>query len=119
MEIQKLIVKYKKQIAYVIVGLLLLYGIIWLATRKPQMPADLKSSIDSLTLMNKKLIESQQHMNNAISNYELKLNILDSQIANIENKTVIINRYYNNIGQQVDKYTPTQIDSFFKKRYNY
>jgi hypothetical protein len=115
----ELLNKYKKQIIYLIIGLFLLYGIIWLATRKPQMPADLKSSIDSLTLMNKKLIESQQHMDSTIMAYEFKLNTIDSQINNIENKTVIVNRYYNNLGQQVDKYTPSEIDSFFKKRYNY
>jgi uncharacterized oligopeptide transporter (OPT) family protein len=115
----ELLNKYKKQIIYIVIGLVLLYGVIWLATRKSQMPIEIKASLDSLTAANKKLIESQQHMNNAINSYELKLTILDSQIANIENKTVIINRYYNNIGQQVDKYTPTQIDSFFKQRYNY
>jgi len=115
----ELLNKYKKQIIYFIIGLFLLYGIIWLATRKPQMSADLKASIDSLTLMNKKLIESQQHMDSTIMAYEFKLNTIDSQINNIENKTVIINRYYNNLGQQVDKYTPSEIDSFFKKRYNY
>jgi len=115
----ELLNKYKKQIIYIIIGLFLLYGVIWLATREPKISIEIKASLDSLTAANKKLIESQQLMNNAINSYELKLNILDSQIANIENKTVIINRYYNNIGQQVDKYTPTQIDSFFKKRYNY
>jgi hypothetical protein len=115
----ELLNKYKKQIIYIVIGLVLLYGVIWLATCEPKTPIEIKASLDSLTAANKKLLESQQYMNNAISNYELKLNTLDSQIANIENKTVIINRYYNNIGQQVDKYTPTQIDSFFKKRYNY
>jgi hypothetical protein len=108
-----------KNIIYIVIGLILLYGIVWLVTRESKTPIEIKASLDSLTAANKKLIESQQYMNNAISSYELKLNILDSQIANIENKTVIINRYYNNIGQQVDKYTPTQIDSFFKQRYNY
>jgi hypothetical protein len=108
-----------KNIIYIVIGLILLYGIVWLVTREPKTPIEIKASLDSLTAANKKLIESQQHMNNAINSYELKLTILDSQIANIENKTVIINRYYNNIGQQVDKYTPTQIDSFFKQRYNY
>ena len=115
----ELLNKYKKQIIYFIIGLFILYGIIWLATRKPQMPVDLKASIDSLTLMNKKLIESQQHMDSTIMAYEFKLNTIDSQINNIENKTVIVNRYYNNLGQQVDKYTPSEIDSFFKQRYNY
>jgi chromosome segregation ATPase len=108
-----------KNIIYVTVGLVLLYGVIWLATRELKMPTEIKASIDSLTAANKKLIESQQHMNNAINSYELKLNTLDSQIDNIKNKTIIINKYYNDLGQQVDQYVPNQIDSFFKQRYNY
>ena len=108
-----------KNIIYVTVGLVLLYGVIWLATRESKMPTEIKASIDSLTAANKKLIESQQHMNNTINSYKLKLNILDSQIDNIKNKTIIINKYYNDLGQQVDQYVPYQIDSFFKQRYNY
>lgn len=119
MEIQKLIVKYKKQIVYVIVGLFVLYSIIWLATRKPQIPADLKASIDSLTLMNKKLMESQQRMDSTISTYNSKIEQIDTHISHIKSQTTIINKYYTDLGQQVDQYTPNQVDLFFKKRYNY
>jgi hypothetical protein len=108
-----------KNIIYVIVGLVLLYGVIWLATREPQIPTDLKASIDSLTLANKKLMESQQHMDSAIAVYNTKIVKVDSQINHIKSQTTIVNKYYNDLGQQVDQYQPTQIDSFFKQRYNY
>ena len=115
----ELLNKYKKQIVYVIVGLVLLYGIIWITTRKSQIPADLKASIDSLTVVNKKLMKSQEHMDSTISTYNSKIEQIDTRIGHIKSQTTIINKYYNDLGQQVDQYTPNQVDSFFKKRYNY
>jgi len=108
-----------KNIIYAIVGVVALYFIVQLATCNPKMPKELKASIDSLTAVNKKLMESQKHMDSAISIYESKIDQIDNQIDNIKNKTTIINRYYNGLGQQVDHYSPTQVDSFFKKRYTY
>jgi len=115
----ELLNKYKTQIAYVIVGLFLLYGIIWITTREPQTPADLKASIDSLTVVNKKLMKSQEHMDSTITAYNSKIEQIDNHISNIKNQTTVVNKYYNDLGQQVDQYQPTQIDSFFKQRYNY
>lgn len=111
--------KNYKTILIIIGSLVLLYGVILLATRKPQIPVDLKASIDSLTLMNKKLMESQQRMDSTISTYNSKIEQIDTRISHIKNQTTIINKYYNDLGQQVDQYTPNQVDSFFKKRYNY
>jgi hypothetical protein len=111
--------KYKKQIAYVIVGLFLLYGIIWVATRKPQIPADIKATIDSLTNINKALIEHQKQIDSTIHVYEAEVKQVDNQIDNIKEKTTIIKEYYHEQSQQVNNYTPTELDSFFKARYNY
>ncbi len=44
---------------------------------------------------------------------------IDNQVDNIKEKTTIIREYYHEIGQQAAQYTPTQVDSFFKARYNY
>jgi chromosome segregation ATPase len=115
----ELLNKYKKQIAYVIVGLFLLYGIIWITTRKPQMPANLKATIDSLTNVNKQLIEHQKQIDSTITVYETEVKQIDHQIDNIKEKTTIIKEYFHEVSQQVDHYTPTQVDSFFKARYNY
>ena len=111
--------KYKKQIAYVIVGLFLLYGIIWITTRKPQMPADLQATIDSLTNANKVLIEHQKQIDSTIHVYEAEVEKVDHQIDNIKEKTTVIKKYYHEVNQQVDHYNATQVDSFFKARYNY
>ena len=115
----ELLNKYKKQIAYVIVGLFLLYGIIWIATRKPQMPADLQATIDSLTNANKALIEHQKQIDSTIHVYEAEVKQVDHQIDNIKEKTTIIKEYYHDVSQQVEHYDATQVDSFFKSRYNY
>ena len=119
MEIQKLIVKYKQPILYVIVGLFVLYGFIWITTRKPQMPADLQATIDSLTNANKELVERQKQIDSTIHVYETEVHKIDNQIDHVKEKTTIIKEYYHEISQQVENYDATQVDSFFKARYNY
>jgi len=104
---------------YIIAGLLLLLGILWITTRKPQIPADIKATIDSLTNVNKQLLEKQNQIDSTIAVYGIKVNEVDFQIDNIKEKTTIVREYYHEVGQQAGKYTPTQIDSFFKVRYNY
>jgi len=104
---------------YVVIGLLFLLGIIWITTRKPQIPADIKATIDSLTNINKQLLEKQNQIDSTIAVYGIKVNEVDFQIDNIKEKTTIVREYYHEVGQQAGKYTPTQIDSFFKVRYNY
>ena len=116
LQIQK--INYKL-IAYIILGIIAVYGIILIATRKPQMPADIKATIDSLTNVNKQLIEHQKQIDSTIHVYEAEVKQVDYQINNIKEKTTIIKEYYHEISQQVDNYTPTELDLFFKSRYNY
>ena len=111
--------KNYKTILYVIGGVLFLYIFILVTTRKPQMSADIKATIDSLTAANKELLEKQKQIDSTITIYETKVNEVDFQIDNIKEKTTIVREYYHEVGQQAGKYTPTQIDSFFKSRYNY
>jgi uncharacterized iron-regulated protein len=108
-----------KNIIYIIVGVIVLYFTIQLATCNSKMPKELKASIDSLTAINKKLMESQQHMDSAIANYNTEVVKIDSQISHIKSQTTVVNKFYGDLGQQVDHYVPTQVDSFFKARYNY
>ena len=108
-----------KNIIYAIIGVVVLYFTIQLATCNSKMPKELKASIDSLTVANKKLMESQQHMDSAIVAYENEVTKVDSQISHIKSQTTVVNKFYGDLGQQVDHYVPTQVDSFFKARYNY
>jgi len=108
-----------KMIINVVIGIILLCVFVFLAIPKPSMPADLRASIDSLTTQNRKLIEHQKRMDSAISAYQSQVNQIDNHISHIKSQTTIVNKYYNDLGQQVDQYKPTQVDSFFKSRYNY
>ena len=104
---------------YIIGGLLVLFGLLWITTRKPQMPADVKTTIDSLTNINKQLIEHQKQIDSTIDAYKAEVKQVDNQIDHIKEKTTIIREYYHEISQQTEQYTPTQVDSFFKDRYKY
>jgi predicted nucleic-acid-binding protein len=104
---------------YIIGGLLVLFGLLWVTTRQPKMPADIKATIDSLINVNKQLIEHQKQIDSTIAIYETEINQIDNQVDNIKEKTTIVREYYHEVGQQAGKYTPTQVDSFFKARYNY
>ena len=108
-----------KAILITIASFILLYGIIYIATRKPQMPANLQTTIDSLTAANKLLIEHQKQIDSTITVYEAEVKQVDTRIDNVKEKTTIIKEYYHEQSQQVDTYTPTELDSFFKARYNY
>ncbi len=108
-----------KYALYGAIGLFALYGFIFVVSLKPNMPAEIKATIDSLTAVNKQLIEHQKQIDSTIAVYEAEVNKIDYQVDHIKEKTTIVREYYHEVGQQAGKYTPTQIDSFFKSRYNY
>jgi len=115
----ELLNRYKKQIAYVIVGLFLLYGIIWISIRKSQMPTEYKAAIDSLTKANAALMEHQIKMDSTITDYEKEVEKVDFEINNIKEKTTIVKEFHHEVIERVNHYNDKQIDSFFKSRYNY
>jgi hypothetical protein len=115
----ELLSKYKKQIIYVIVGLFLLYGIIWITTREPQIPVDYKAAIDSLNKVNALLIEKQNQLDSTIRVYESEVKAIDTKISNIKEKTTVIKEYYHEMSQQTSHYNAVQVDSFFKSKYGY
>ena len=100
-------------------GVIFLYLFILLVTSKQGMPANIKATIDSLTAVNKQLIEHQQQIDSTINAYEAEVDQIDFQVDTIKETTTIIREYYHEVGQQAEQYTPTQVDSFFKARYGY
>jgi len=104
---------------YVVAAVFALYSFILLFTPKPQIPANIKATLDSLTAVNQQLIEHQKQIDSTIADYKEEVNQIDNRVNNIKEKTTIVREYYREVGQQVTQYTPTQIDSFFKSRYNY
>jgi len=113
---------YKDLFRYWLYGavvLFALYGFIFIVSLKPNMPAQIKATIDSLSAVNKQLIEHQKQIDSTIKAYETEVEQIDFQVNNIKEKTTIVREYYHEVGQQATQYTPTQVDSFFKSRYGY
>ena len=108
-----------RYILYAIGGLIVLYGAIYLFTSRPQMPVEYKAVIDSLTVANKELEAKQLKIDSSIQVYETEVKAIDFQVDHIKEKTTIIREYYHEQSVAASSYTPTQIDSFFKARYNY
>lgn len=119
---QELLSKYKIQIKYglyAVLSLFVIYGMIYTFTPKSQIPVDLKATIDSLTKANEALQAKQLVIDSTINVYENEVEIINGMIGGITEKTTIIREYYHEQSNTANKYTPTQVDSFFKARYKY
>jgi hypothetical protein len=108
-----------KYVGLGIIGLIVMYYMILLLTPKPQMPTEDKAKIDALTQANIAIEKRQDSLDNLISTYQTKIDSINIELGSVKEKTTIIREYYHEVGQKVDKFTPSQIDSFFKIRYNY
>lgn len=111
--------KYYKYVLGVILGIAVLYLIVYLATPKPKMSELDNYKLDQLNKEINTLIESQKNMDKQIESYKKELSKIDSTIAKVRNQKTIIKEYYKEKGEEIDKMTKSQIDSLFHKRYNY
>jgi len=108
-----------KLFLYIALGLTALYFFIALITPKPQISQDFQRKLDSLNLVTQQLKKQQLSYDSAIIADEKKIDAIDHQIDNVKEKTTIIKEYYHEQSQAVNNFTPTELDSFFSKRYGY
>jgi hypothetical protein len=110
-----------KKFLYVILGLVVLFFTIRLATCKEKFQ-DNKELINKLDSINKATIllqEEQQRLAEHDSVFNENIVNIDSKIGAVQEKKTIIKEYYHDQSTKVKHFTPTQTDSFFKSRYNY
>jgi len=114
--------QYRPQIKYglyAVLSLFVIYGMIYIFTPKSQIPINFKATIDSLTKANEALQAKQLVIDSTINVYENEVETINEMIGGITEKTTIIREYYHEQSNTAGKYTPTQVDSFFKARYKY
>ena len=104
-------------------GLIVLAIIISLLTQPPvpkiEHPDVIKKQVDSLAKANAELEARQAALDSAARVYEGAIIDLDWKIQNVGRDKTIIKEYYHEKVKEPKGYTPKQVDSFFKKRYNY
>jgi hypothetical protein len=116
---QEYVSKYGKTALYVVGGLIVMYLMIYVFTPKSELPLEYKHALDSLNRANAELIAKQKQIDSTIASYQKQIFDLDYAIGNIQTKKTEIHNHYQIINEKVGKYTPTQVDSFFRSRYNY
>jgi hypothetical protein len=99
--------------------LFITYWMILLLTPKAQIPAEYKLELDILNKANADLAAKQKQIDSIIAVYKHQIDSVDITIKGLDVKKTEVNNYYQVLSNQVNKYSPTQIDSFFKIRYNY
>lgn len=110
-----------KKFLYIILGILLLYFTVRLATCKEKIKEnkELLNRIDSLNQVSKQLQEEQKRISLNDSIFNNSINKIDNKIDSINDRKTVIKQYYHTQIQNVPKYNSPQLDSFFKSRYNY
>jgi hypothetical protein len=88
---------------------------------KPVSPKDdfIQQTIDTAAKANEGLQAKQATLDSIAHSIDEKLNILDGKLNKVKNKETIIREYYHDRISKPGTYTPQQVDSFFKDRYNY
>lgn len=110
---------------FAVVGIVIVMVLGMLAIRdgdkKPVSPKDefIQQTIDTAAKANVDLQAKQATLDSIAHSIDDKLNLLDEKVSKVKNKETIIREYYHERISQPGKYTPQQVDSFFKDRYNY
>ena len=116
MQINKTILKY---VGLAVLGLIVLYALIWILTPKSVMPQEFRAKLDSLTAVNQALLTGQKRLDSSIQIYEASIAKMDSQIVHTKQKETIIKEIYHEKIERINAFDPHEIDSFFKARYSY
>jgi len=115
----EIIKKYWKYVVGIILGVVVLYFTIYLATPKPEMSELDKYKLNHLDKDINLIIENQKKLDKQIEGYKKELSQIDSTIAKVKNQKTIIKEYYKEQGEKISGMKPSEIDSLFHKRYNY
>ena len=111
--------KSYKTVLYIAGSLIAMYLMIYIFTPKQEIPLEYKHALDSLNRANTELIAKQKQIDSTISVYKGHMDSLDLAINGLDTKKTEIHNHYGEMGKKAAEYTPTQVDSFFKARYNY
>ena len=110
--------KYFREILLVVMGIALTFLLIKIFTPPPKNDL-LEYKLNQLDLKIKDLKDKQKQLGDSISFYKREIQLIDENIKNIRIERKTVNNYYEIKDREIPRYTPAQIDSALRKRYNY
>lgn len=119
--IQEKVLLALKITGIVVVALLLIWGVVELLTPKDRLkePAKVLRDIDSLKKESANLKMSLDRLDSLNNTYLIQVSTLEGRINGVKSTTTIIKDYYKDKSSAAAVYTPLEVDSFFRNRYNY
>ena len=115
--VKNFIIKNYKTIIAVLVGLFLLYWVIFILTPLNTMAISDSKKIDSLDNVVNEMYKEQDKLENKITDINKEIDKIEDNVTKIKkNKTKVANKYHEEI-IRVDEYTEPELDSFFSNRY--
>lgn len=111
--------KYWKHFVAIILAIVLLYGIVYLATPKPQMSELDKYKLEQLDQNIQKLQKLQQSLNDSLKVYQKKIDQIDERIGNIKVERKEVNNFYTQKREEIKNADKKQVDSLLRARYNF
>lgn len=115
---KQFILKYFREILLVIMVIALTFLLIKIFTPPPKNDL-LDYKLNQLDLKIKDLKEKQKQLGDSITFYKREIQLIDENIKNIRIERKTVNNYYEIKDREIPGYTPAQIDSALRKRYNY
>ena len=116
-KVTSFISKNYKTILFVVLGLILLYWVIYVVTPSVTMSDKEKSQIDSLNVVISNLHLENAKQDSIIVGLNKEINAVDKQIEDIKNKKTVVKKEYHEKINRVNTYTEPELDSFFSDRY--
>ncbi len=112
---------WKTTIIAAIVAIIVLFVCISIFTKKEKMKEQeyIKAQIDSINKVNLELKAKQDSLAESSKKFENVIIELDWKLQNVGQNKTIIKEFYHEKKEKTKKYTPGQLDNFFKDRYNY
>ena len=93
------------------------FTIMWGGNDQPGIPYSQQQELDSLSREFQTLQIKQTQKDSLITIYKTRVVALDERIDSANTEITKIRSYYGKKIEDINKYTPTQLDSFFANRY--
>ena len=103
----------------IILGIVILVNIFTPKITLPQDTKELQKKIEDLEVNNLELIKKQIEFDSLTAQYDARIEDIENRIGDIGSSRVIIQKVYSDKITKSRTSTPSDLDTFFKQRYNY
>ena len=103
----------------VIIGIVILINVLTPKVVLPQDTEELQKKLEDLEANNLALIAKQIEIDSLTAQYDARIQSIENQLTDVGTSRVIIQKVYTNKITKSKTATPSELDSFFKQRYNY